>query len=1194
MTRSIDTLTLNLNVAPLRNQQHVNEVKSILELLPTLVREAFQQLENEVGAMSDRPLSPVQVRAISMPDMDVDEVIQEPRLFAQSVAVSLFKSMYEGQLPSSVLTALSLQTTGEMMRPLSQNRQRSDDMIRRNVKRVSTGTTLPEQILEYLASGFWNGTLYSGQLANSMMTVLLNNLMQRRPSERLQENNPWQKKSENSVTTHASIGNHARTPSGALAHDFVDDTAFKRRLFSILDNALARQRFIALLTKASNKDKVVMTLWRLVTSEPVDGRDHELIRQALRSVDRIKYAVHYTILLYRENVTKKGKRLAALMTAKSCNAITAEQNLKLTYLFLKSPSDTIVRAAQTWLALAQVQTPRQKEDLVLEKIVNDTYSKTNAIDLQHDGTDIKQERQRLSNEPQLEFSLDHKQSVLAQVTFWKTLRVNMNALLQQGNSSNWLKVLCAIEKQLLTNEDRLSSELDSFKYQVSLLRLHWQSSIWPLTRSEYCYRSFVILSALKLAFTSSRFDGDQGLVDLKQQDKQMRDDTLDEAHQTFQSACQSILEQAEGRNTDSLPEVLERQKEGRRLPTNMLDKFKEAPDALLLPSVIDVLKSRYGELEVQWNSVQEDESAHVLAIFDEFEKACKHIESGVAPLLGSVDLGRHILFLLPALKIEERLAFCDSLRRLLDSCETTNLTESLISVRRSIESARRQRKTIVKAKKSTDLQLGGLEFGDLETASTDKAFTEEVDLKKVDQGEIKCITDTVNLSNTAVTSVSTHTSTDLLDLMQKIDEDAYFFDLIAQQLERGDELYHPIGEISGVEFQREARLGTTRESSMDIQAASAALLEIATYAGLDVQFNRLLCLQPESTKGVYLQALVMNWCQLEQVMREKIQRSDKSDALVALLSDWISHYGPINNVLPELTYNSATLSEPSRSVSNTAADSLDSNTATQIETLDTGFAFDPAQFVLPLPKPTGQRRGESSCGMQDAESANEKKPTSIQYDKNASNNDALLKVNTKQINEVISHIDKKIETLSASIIEEDQVSYDAGLLILWPFLSTLFKRMDLLMPSAEETSKNTLQFTSAEAQDKAYALLRGLLGEQEECEGYSGVANLLVGYEMDTVVEAPLTLTEDDEAQLTGLLTAAISQWDVLKNMPIASFQSLFLRRECIVSTSETGALITVEKHTLDVLMQKMPWGVGMITLPWLDDGFVISVDWPY
>ncbi|MEM6406546.1 MAG: contractile injection system tape measure protein, partial [Pseudomonadota bacterium] len=159
---------------------------------------------------------------------------------------------------------------------------------------------------------------------------------------------------------------------------------------------------------------------------------------------------------------------------------------------------------------------------------------------------------------------------------------------------------------------------------------------------------------------------------------------------------------------------------------------------------------------------------------------------------------------------------------------------------------------------------------------------------------------------------------------------------------------------------------------------------------------------------------------------------------------------------------------------------------------------------------------------------------------------------------------------------------DAGLVLLWPHLKTLFSRLKLLDADSA--------FVDDAAQRKAQALLIALLGT-EPCAEVWCVANILIGLPADTLVFEPVPLSPDELNQCDQLLSAVIAQWSALKQMSVPAFRDLFLLRTGVLRPDDQGLRLEVKKHPADVLLSKLPWGIGIIALPWLP-GKLLRVDW--
>lgn len=215
-------------------------------------------------------------------------------------------------------------------------------------------------------------------------------------------------------------------------------------------------------------------------------------------------------------------------------------------------------------------------------------------------------------------------------------------------------------------------------------------------------------------------------------------------------------------------------------------------------------------------------------------------------------------------------------------------------------------------------------------------------------------------------------------------------------------------------------------------------------------------------------------------------------------------------------------------------------------------------------------------------------PQALSYAKH-SMVEALVSVDV----ESIEHPIQRALNNALSVFEEEQTHavMDVGLAIFWPFLSTLFARLGLL-----DEAKS---WKSDQAQSKAMALLMYLFCGDEKGPDNSdneGVfipicANLLLGLDAMTPLQANEALSDDDKAECDNLQTNLIKQWEALKGMGISSFNRMFVQREGTLEEVDFGFAITVKKQAQDILLAKLPWGLGIIRLPWLD-GVMLDIRW--
>lgn len=159
---------------------------------------------------------------------------------------------------------------------------------------------------------------------------------------------------------------------------------------------------------------------------------------------------------------------------------------------------------------------------------------------------------------------------------------------------------------------------------------------------------------------------------------------------------------------------------------------------------------------------------------------------------------------------------------------------------------------------------------------------------------------------------------------------------------------------------------------------------------------------------------------------------------------------------------------------------------------------------------------------------------------------------------------------------------NAGLVLLWPYLGRFFTALDLLEDSA---------FVDEEAQARAVGLTQYLVtGETGEAEHQLLLNKLLCGWPFEEPLQKLEGLTDSERAECETLITSVIDNWKALKNTSVEGFRTSFLLREGCLARQELNWLLKVDRKGYDVLLERLPWGIGLIKQPWMDQP--LSVEW--
>lgn len=157
---------------------------------------------------------------------------------------------------------------------------------------------------------------------------------------------------------------------------------------------------------------------------------------------------------------------------------------------------------------------------------------------------------------------------------------------------------------------------------------------------------------------------------------------------------------------------------------------------------------------------------------------------------------------------------------------------------------------------------------------------------------------------------------------------------------------------------------------------------------------------------------------------------------------------------------------------------------------------------------------------------------------------------------------------------------NAGLVLLHPFLPQFFSALNIVVDDVVVHP------------ERALCLLHFLATGQSVAPEYELVLpKVLCNIPVEQPVAMDVDLTELELDEADGLLEAVIRHWDVLKNTSIDGLRNTFLLRSGKLSQRVDGDWqLQVENKAFDILMGQLPWGVGLVKLPWMQR--MLWVEW--
>jgi hypothetical protein len=193
-------------------------------------------------------------------------------------------------------------------------------------------------------------------------------------------------------------------------------------------------------------------------------------------------------------------------------------------------------------------------------------------------------------------------------------------------------------------------------------------------------------------------------------------------------------------------------------------------------------------------------------------------------------------------------------------------------------------------------------------------------------------------------------------------------------------------------------------------------------------------------------------------------------------------------------------------------------------------------------------------------------------------------INDKQPSESKKEKDKMIENKEEQPKEEKLSTFvsNAGLVVLWPYLSKLFEMLSL-------TADN--KFKDTDARIKAIFVMQyAVFGLTEFAEHELELNKLLTGIEAGIPLPLSVELDDNEKGVIDGLLGAVIQNWSKLGNTSIDGLRGNFLIRNGKLEEHEDFYQLTVEERAYDILLGSLPWSISTIKLSWMEKG--IKVNW--
>ncbi|GAA4272694.1 contractile injection system tape measure protein [Aquimarina gracilis] len=192
-------------------------------------------------------------------------------------------------------------------------------------------------------------------------------------------------------------------------------------------------------------------------------------------------------------------------------------------------------------------------------------------------------------------------------------------------------------------------------------------------------------------------------------------------------------------------------------------------------------------------------------------------------------------------------------------------------------------------------------------------------------------------------------------------------------------------------------------------------------------------------------------------------------------------------------------------------------------------------------------------------------------------------INLENSHEIESEKIRDEELLAAKeSLESPQFFNNAGMVLLHPFLSTVFNKFELLKEN---------DFVDFKARSKAVTVLHFLATGDENPREYEMVLpKFLCEMPVNMPMDHTVILSQKEKEEANNLLSAVIEHWGALGKVSPDSLREGFLMRQGKLEQEATGWKLYVEQKTMDILLDRLPWNLSIIKLPWMKE--LLKVEW--
>ncbi len=158
---------------------------------------------------------------------------------------------------------------------------------------------------------------------------------------------------------------------------------------------------------------------------------------------------------------------------------------------------------------------------------------------------------------------------------------------------------------------------------------------------------------------------------------------------------------------------------------------------------------------------------------------------------------------------------------------------------------------------------------------------------------------------------------------------------------------------------------------------------------------------------------------------------------------------------------------------------------------------------------------------------------------------------------------------------------NAGLVLAASFLPPLFQKLDML----EQDENGKFRLHERETASRGVHLLQHLVdGRTSAPEPLLVLNKILCGLPVGIAVAREIEPGDQELEVCEQLLRSMIANWKSIEGTSIAGLRETFLQREGRLERADDGWKLRVQRKTVDVLVDQIPWSISVVYHRWMPE----------